>query len=195
MEIKGKVSIILKCKDGQERVLNEVYFIPNLHNNIISIGQLSEDGNKVMIRGEYMWVFDKEDKLLMKIKKSPNRLYKVLIESGSSECLLSRTDEVSKLWHARLGNVNYQALSLMFKEKMVKGLPRVVQPRGLCTGCLMSKQARKHIPTRANFSASKALELVHGDLCEHITSETASRNKYIFLLVDDFSRVMWVYLL
>lgn len=71
----------------------------------------------------------------------------------------------------------------------------MVQPRELCTGCLMSKQARKHVPTRANFSASKVLELVHGDLCGPITPETASGKKYIFLLVDDFSRVMWVYLL
>lgn len=85
MEIKGRGSINLKCKDGQNRVLNEVYFIPNLCNNIISIGQLSEDGNKVVIRGEYLWVFDKGEKLLMKVKKSPNCLYKILIESETAE--------------------------------------------------------------------------------------------------------------
>lgn len=195
VEIKGRGSVMLKCRDGKERVLNEVYFIPNLRNNIISIGQLSEDGNKVVIRGEYMWVYEKEGKLLMKIKRSQNRLYKVIIETGLSECMLSRLDCVSKLWHARLGHVNYQALVHMFKENMVKGLPRVAQPREVCTGCLMSKQARKSVPTSASFSASKQLELVHGDLCGPINPETASGNKYVFLLVDDFSRVMWAYLL
>lgn len=59
----------------------------------------------------------------------------------------------------------------------------------------MSKQTRKSIPTRSNFSASKRLELVHGDLCGPINPETASGNKYVLLLVDDFSRVMWAYLL
>lgn len=65
----------------------------------------------------------------------------------------------------------------------------------MCTNCLVSKQARKHVPSRANFSAKKKLELVHGDLCGPITPETMSGNKYVLLLVDDFSRVMWVYFL
>lgn len=52
------------------RIVNEVYFIPNLRSNIISIGQLTKEGNKVMIRREFMWVFDKEEKILMKIKRS-----------------------------------------------------------------------------------------------------------------------------
>lgn len=84
VNIQGRGSILLKCKDGQERVLNEVYFIPDLRSNIISIGQLMEEGNRVIIRGDYMWVFDKQDCLLMKIKKSQNRLYKIIIETGKS---------------------------------------------------------------------------------------------------------------
>ena len=72
VEIKGRGSIILKCKDGQEHVPNEVYFVPSLRNNIISIGQMSEDGYKVTIRGEHVWVYDKEEKLLMKVERSQN---------------------------------------------------------------------------------------------------------------------------
>lgn len=40
--IKGRGSFVMKCKDGQERVLRQVYFIPNLRSNIISIGQLKD---------------------------------------------------------------------------------------------------------------------------------------------------------
>lgn len=45
VDIKGRGSFAMKCKDGQERVLNEVYFIPSLRSNIISIGQLKEEGS------------------------------------------------------------------------------------------------------------------------------------------------------
>ena len=55
-----------------------------------------------------------------------------------------------------------------------------MQPRDVCTVCLMSKQARKHVPTRANFSANKVLELVHGYLCGPITPKTTSGRRYIF---------------
>lgn len=48
VDIKGKGSVHFTCKNGEEQVLKEVYFIPTFHNNIISLGQLSECGNKVI---------------------------------------------------------------------------------------------------------------------------------------------------
>ncbi|XP_074356784.1 uncharacterized protein LOC141696557 [Apium graveolens] len=60
MVIKGKGTISIKCKNGEERLLTDVYYIPMLCNNIISLGQLSEEGNKVILNGAYLWVYDKE---------------------------------------------------------------------------------------------------------------------------------------
>lgn len=48
VEIKGKGTVNLRCKNGEVRELQEVFFIPSLCNNIISLGQLSEAGNKVV---------------------------------------------------------------------------------------------------------------------------------------------------
>ncbi|XP_074328395.1 uncharacterized protein LOC141666305 [Apium graveolens] len=56
VEIHGKGSINLTNQDGKECTLKEVYFIPSLCNNIISLGQLSEGGNKVIIKGEFLWI-------------------------------------------------------------------------------------------------------------------------------------------
>ncbi|XP_074383667.1 uncharacterized protein LOC141725137 [Apium graveolens] len=85
VDIKGKGSVILSCKNGEERILDEVYFIPMLRNNIISLGQLSEVGNKAVLNGEYLWVYDTQRKLLMKVKRSPNRLYKIIIETAKDD--------------------------------------------------------------------------------------------------------------
>lgn len=54
VKIEGKGSVAFECKNGDEHVLNEVYYIPSLCNNIISIGQLCEEGNKVLIKGEFL---------------------------------------------------------------------------------------------------------------------------------------------
>lgn len=108
---------------------------------------------------------------------------------------MSKSDEDSRLLHTRLGHVNYHAMSLMSKEKMVSGFPKMIKPDVVCDGCLMSKQTRKQFPVKANYSAKKVLELVHGDLCGPISPETASGFRYFFLLVDDFCRYMWVYFL
>ncbi|GJZ13384.1 zinc finger, CCHC-type containing protein [Tanacetum coccineum] len=39
------------------------------------------------------------------------------------------------------------------------------------------------------------LELIHADICGTISPPTPAGNRYFFLLVDDFGRVMWVYML
>ncbi|XP_074374438.1 uncharacterized protein LOC141714841 [Apium graveolens] len=54
VSIQGKGSISFKCKNREEKILHEVYYIPNLCNNIISLGQLAEDGNKVVLNGSLL---------------------------------------------------------------------------------------------------------------------------------------------
>lgn len=79
MDIKGKGTIGFKCKNGEELVLHEVYFIPHLCNNIISLGQLSENENKVILKGMFLWVYDSQGRLVRKVKRSTNRLYKIIL--------------------------------------------------------------------------------------------------------------------
>lgn len=83
----------------------------------------------------------------------------------------------------------------MSRTGMVQGMSKAVKPDVVCDGCLMSKQTRKQFPVKSNYNAKKVLELVHGDLCGPFNPETASGYRYFFLLVDDFSRFMWVYFL
>lgn len=135
----------------------------------------------------------------MRVKRSPNRLYKIIIYSGESKCLLAkcdkRYDNENWLWHSRLGHVNFKSLKLMSTTNMVYGMSKIQQPSEVCTGCLMSKRTRKTFPQQSTFTAKKALELVHCDLCGPISPCTPGDNKYILVLIDDFSRVMWTYLL
>lgn len=195
VHIEGKGTILMKCKNGEERLLEKVYYIPSLCSNIISLGQLAEDGNKVLLKGEYLWVYEDGGKLFMKVKRSPNRLYKIIINSEDATCLLSKTSEASRLWHARLGHVNFKALSLMTTGKMVFGMPEIESQSEVCNGCVMSKQTRRSFPGQATYNAKEFLELIHGDLCGPISPATKAGNKYFLLLVDDYTRIMWVYFL
>ena len=49
VEIHGIGSIIFEAKTGKHRVLHGVYYIPALHNSIMSLGQLDEGASKVEI--------------------------------------------------------------------------------------------------------------------------------------------------
>jgi len=49
VEIQGVSSIVFQAKNSEHRVLQGVYFIPALHNSIMSLGQLDEGESKVEI--------------------------------------------------------------------------------------------------------------------------------------------------
>lgn len=123
-------------------------------------------------------MYERSGKLLMKVQRSSNRLYKLIVDTDM--CLLSKKEEVSWLWHSRLGHVNFQAMQLMTKKDMARGLPVFSQPKEVCKGCLLSKQTRRSFPAQSDFSAKGVLELIHGDLCGPISPPTPAGNKYFF---------------
>lgn len=127
---------------------------------------MSECGYRVVLLGKYLWIYDKCDNLLIKVKKSSNRLYRIVIEEGIATCLLSKVEEKSWLWHTRLGHVNFDAMKLMSTGGMARGIPEFTRPKKVCSGCLLSKQTRSSFPSQANFMATEKLELIHNQyLC------------------------------
>ena len=64
--IRGRDTIIFRCQNGEHRALMDVYYIPQLHSSIISIGQLDERGSEVLIKDRVLRIKDQEQRLLAK---------------------------------------------------------------------------------------------------------------------------------
>ncbi|KAD3067463.1 hypothetical protein E3N88_35343 [Mikania micrantha] len=195
MEIKGKGSILLQCKNEDQRLVTNVYYIPSLCNNILSLGQFDEGGNKIVINNGVLWMYERSGATLMKVKRGPNRLYKIKLQTVLPTFFLSKMDDTAWLWHARLGHINFETLRRMTKEGMADGLPIIDHKSELCKACLAGKHRRSPFPAHSTHRAEKPLELIHPDLCGPIAPCTSSGNRYFLLLVDDFSRFMWVYII
>lgn len=80
VDIEGRGKILFACKTGEHRALTGVYYIPRLTSNIISIGQLVENGCQVLIDGGTLRIRDQERRLLARVKRSPNRLYMLKLD-------------------------------------------------------------------------------------------------------------------
>ena len=195
VEICGQGSVLFEGLTGEHRILTGVYYIPRLRNNIISVGKLDENGCKVDIENGVMTIFDNLRNVLARVNRTRNRLYILNLDQSQPECWLAKSDDDSWLWHARFGHVNFYALKKMSKMEMVSGMPFIDHVDRVCDGCLVGKQHRRPFPAQSTYRASDALELLHGDLCGPITPATHGGKKYFFLVVDDYSRYMWVVLL
>ena len=57
--------------------------------------------------------------------------------------------------------------------------------------CVRGKQHRNSLNYKKNISTSCPLELVHIDLCGPIRVRSLNHNKYVLVIVDDFSRFTW----
>ncbi|KAL4303488.1 hypothetical protein GQ457_10G006770 [Hibiscus cannabinus] len=195
IQIMGKGTVVFECKNGDHKALQEVYYIPKLCSNIISLGQMTEDGNKVQMAGDTMKVTDNSGKLVMSVKRNQSRLYKITLKTSKQVCLQTSLDDPAWLWHARLGHVNFHDLKVMGEKKLAVGVPLLSRPNKFCETCVISKHVRSPFPNQANFRAEKPLKLLHADVCGPISPDTLAGNKFFLLIVDDFTRWMWVYVL
>ena len=82
MKIKGKSAILFQGKTGQQRLMTEIYYIPDLKNNIISFGQATKVGCDIRMKDNYLTMHDASSFLLIKVQRTPNRLYKVKLTIG-----------------------------------------------------------------------------------------------------------------
>ena len=119
-------------------------------------------------------------------------MYQIKLAINES-CNLSREDE-AWLWHGRLCHQSFYTLDSMIKGELVRGLHVFEKPKDLYSTCISGKHAK------CSFKASvlrveKPLELVLMDLCGPIKPPTLGGKSYFLLIVDDFSRYMWIYLL
>ena len=83
----------------------------------------------------------------------------------------------------------------MIDKELVTGMPRFAVEKETCEACLREKQIRTSFPQTSSYRVAQVLELVHGDLCGPISPPTAGRNRYVFVLIDDYSRYMWTILM
>jgi hypothetical protein len=125
VEIHGIGSVVMEGRHHEHKVLTNIYYIPKLRSNIVSLGQLEEKGFEVSLKNGKMHVFDQEHSLLISAPRTQNRLYTGKFGLVPPVCLLAQSDSESWRWHARFGHLNFRALHDLSGMNMVEGIPTV----------------------------------------------------------------------
>ena len=75
---------------------------------------------------------------------------------------------------------------------MVIGLPKTkLKNDSFCGACVRRKQVRSSFTPKNQVSITKCLELIHMDLCGPMRVRSKGGKRYVFVIVDDFSRFTW----
>lgn len=208
LQIKGKGNIRVSIVDNEgykkNVLIRNVLYVPNLRTNLLSVSCLINQGNKVVFDDQGATIWSKEDEIIAQARQE-NRMYtletttKRHTENSDFECMVvERTkNENSKIhenekWHKRLGHVNEAYLKRMHTCGMVRGLNLNHKKLPICRSCLMGKMPRDPFKSVESSGKFDILELVHIDLCGPMPVESLGGSKYILVIIDTFSRRMFV---
>ncbi|RVW39030.1 Retrovirus-related Pol polyprotein from transposon TNT 1-94 [Vitis vinifera] len=196
MSVLGKGNVRLKVNE-MTQIITRVFYVPELKNNLLSIGQLQEKGLTILFQHGKCKVFHSQKGLIMDTKMSSNRMFMLhaLSQPILSTCFNTVTEDILQLWHCRYGHLSFQGLKTLQQRKMVNGLPQFQPPSKLCKDCLVGKQHRSSIPKKNNWRSVEILQLVHANICGPINPISNSKKRYLLTFIDDFSRKTWVYFL
>jgi hypothetical protein len=90
--IEGQGTILLKCKTGEHKALVGIYLIPRLTANIVSLGQLEEDGHKIVLHEGFLKIWDRLGRMVAKVQRAANRLYVLRLDIDRPVCLAAQGD-------------------------------------------------------------------------------------------------------
>ncbi|GJS88491.1 putative ribonuclease H-like domain-containing protein [Tanacetum coccineum] len=185
---------------------DNVYFVGELKFNIFSVSQMCDKKNSVLFTDTECLILSPSFKLLDEsqvVLRAPrqNDVYsldlKNIVPSGSITCLYKNaTTNESKLWHRRLGHVNFKNINKLVKGHLVRGIPsKVFVNDHTCVACKKGKQHKASCKAKSERTTRKPLELLHMDLFGPVSVESINKKRYCLVVTDDFSRFSWVFFL
>nr|GEV40369.1 integrase, catalytic region, zinc finger, CCHC-type, peptidase aspartic, catalytic [Tanacetum cinerariifolium] len=179
--------------------ITRVYFVEGLCHNLFLVGQFCDTDLEVAFRRNTCFIRDLDSVDLLKGNRSIN-LYTINLydmASASSICLMAHaTPTKSWLWHQRLSHLNFDTINDLAKNDLVSGLPKFKYVKEhLCPSCDQGKSKRASHPPKPVSNSKQQLHLLHMDLCGPMRVASINGKRYVLVIVDKYSRYMWVHFL
>ncbi|KAL4575763.1 hypothetical protein LXL04_011848 [Taraxacum kok-saghyz] len=168
LSVAGIGEIMVDTPVGKKKI-HDVYFVPGLRHNLLSVGQLLQKGYTIQFKRETCEIQDQSGNTLGKINMTMNRMFPLRFTEDALLNFKTSSNQNSILWHQRNDEV--------------------------CESCILGKHARDSFPQDKAWRASSPLELVHTDICGPMKTHSLAGNMYVLSFIDDFSRKLWIYFL
>lgn len=173
----------VKTKSGTNKFIHDVYYVPGLAHNLLSVGQLMNKGYSVLFDGNICEIKSKKSEKCIQIHMTGNKMFPLEISCIDDFALVANVKNQSWLWHLRYGHLNYNGLELLEKKNMVHGLPHISCSNNICESCVYGKQHRLPFPVGKAWRAKQPLELVHADICGPMNTPSLNKSTSCCLLM------------
>ena len=118
--VKGKGTIAIASCSGT-KLISDVLYVPEIDQNLLSIGQLLEKGFKVHFEDKYCLIKDAFGQEMFKVKVRGKSF--TLNPLEEEQVAFPTKESATEIWHKRLGHYHHQGLLLLQTKKLVRDLP------------------------------------------------------------------------
>lgn len=168
--------------------LQQVLWVPELTENLFSVGRALSQGSEVRFVNDPPEVhFIKENTIKLRGKKGDRSLFvlnliPILNQIGSALVGASMRE-----WHQRFAHMNENSIRELLAKNAVTGLKVQEAQVKRCSNCAAGKMCRTHHPSRSDISASEASAVLCIDTVGPISTPSLSRCKYFVLATEEYS--------
>jgi len=203
LKAKYKGDILIKFNTGYKYLLKDIYYIPELGINLISIAKMPDIIALFMSKKAILYKIINNSKIAIAIaNKSKNLFYTEATisrqERGENINIINNNTSASTIikWHIRLGHINIIPLKVLLKS-----LGITISKEELtgflyykCRVCLLSKNNRQIYRKSINPIKYEILGRIHSDLGGPLPN-TYNKYRYYITFLDKKSRFLWITLL
>ena len=186
----------LTPKGIKQLTLEDVLHVPAAKKNFVSVTALTNEGHTLNFNGSTCTIVDKANQTVG-VAKNASRIYKI-VHPNTGILNTATTDIVdNKVWHERLGHIAVSKIVYMANKHIVRNLEVTDSNTAelKCNACIFGKQCRTNFPKYKPYKKQRRLELVHSDLCGHMSIASFNGAVYFMSFIDDNSRKSWIYFL
>ncbi|RVW70340.1 Retrovirus-related Pol polyprotein from transposon RE1 [Vitis vinifera] len=159
--VKGKGTVAIESQTGL-KLIYDVLFVPDIDQNLLSVGQLVEKEFKVYFEDRNCIIKDAEGKEVFNIKMKGKSFALNLLEDEHTAIL--QQDSTTMFWDRRVEHFHHDDVLYMKKNQIVEGLPDLKKDLPICATCQYGKQTKLPFPKKISWRATQKLQLVHTDV-------------------------------
>ncbi|CAI7870051.1 unnamed protein product [Closterium sp. NIES-54] len=200
--VEGRGIVTLQGEAGKRVLIPDVLYVPGIHANLLSAGQLKESGVHLQGDGDEMLLVAATGDVLGRARYNgrvlctdlrPYSTRSSLAEVVALRSIVSATKSTPDRLHARLAHVSVDTIKSSAKHDVATGLD-ITPSTGIdppCVSCVGGKLAR-HTFLDKGSDAKEALAVVHIDLCGPFRVVAKDGSLYFLLMKDRHTRFVWV---
>ena len=121
VKFNGKGVIFVYTKNGKRRTIHDVYYVPRLMCNLLSVGQLLEKECRVLFKNKVCTIYDKypSKQLIAIVEMTKNIMFSLIMRNDLTNSLnvyKTKSSYQSWLWHLRYDNLNFGGLDFSIEK-------------------------------------------------------------------------------